>query len=99
MDVISSAGFTPASSLVICPRRRVTGCGQVAARQRWPGLGPGMSRRQSVPKSRCPRADIEVVVAELLDGLGVAVGEMASFGQLEGASGDPVDPAVQPERA
>jgi hypothetical protein len=23
---------------------------------------------------------------------------MASFGQLEGASGDPVDPAVQPER-
>jgi hypothetical protein len=43
------------------------------------------------------QADIEVVVAELLDGLGVAVGEMPSLGQFEGASGDPIDPAVQPE--
>ena len=43
------------------------------------------------------QADIEVVVAELLDGLGVTVGEMPSLGQFEGASGDPIDPAVQPE--
>ena len=39
-------------------------------------------------------ANIEVVVAELLDGLGVAVGQVAPLGQLKRASGDLVHATV-----
>jgi hypothetical protein len=37
------------------------------------------------------QADVKIVVAELLDGLGVAVGDLAPLGQLH-------VPAVHPER-
>jgi hypothetical protein len=44
------------------------------------------------------QAHVEVVAAQLLDGLGVAIGDVTLLGHLEGASGDPVQPAIEPER-
>src|SRR5690242_7385853 len=42
---------------------------------------------------------VELVVAELFDGLGVSIRKLASLGQLERAGSDPVDPPGRPERA
>ena len=45
------------------------------------------------------KTHVELVVAQLSDGLGVPVGKLASLREFEGARGDSIDPAVQPEGA